>query len=698
MDQSSTALSVGASTTRSVDDSAREVSDKPDEDDAHTDVEEQASTPQDPSPSMEAMEPAQEPSPRVMLPTQTEHEVSSTPTSKPSWGLHAIGALACALGATLLLAPQLSAQAAQILGNYGGARLSAVALIAIGLFVCALGISRNALSQIRSSLDDVRGETACLEQIARDGRDVRETLHSVRNENNTLSADVVQLELKLKRVIEIVSNPDYTMSIFRLAASVDQLGKHVESSMKVQFGQMQQQVAAVAQHAAQAERQLSSGIGQIPVLMSEQNKAQQLALRAGIAELQSTAELADARIEQNSQAAARIEATLESQHAALSNGLRNLAEESSASANQIAANLGLLSEHLEEQTLEHSTQLRAEFKQLDTRLEQVDRNHVSAAKLINEQVKQQLGAQAGELQQSLRLLADLSGRNTQELVGELAALAARLDERALDQQVETQQIRAQAVEATQLAKSELLATVGQLASQLAKSEQAQRAERLEASQATQRSTTAASSELSARIDQLKQSLGQFGLDQSQAANQTAQAANEAAETTRREFEDHLEQLRVQLEQQARDQQAALRQSYREMQDSSAAAQRELAQNLEQRSAQSEQNAELRSNHLSNDLMEVAVMFSSQSAELRACIAESIAHLAGSPPSAPAAAVPAVMETEAVEPQNEPATPERALSPERALPAEPQAKREWANDAIMDIDAYWSTPPYGDGLD
>ncbi len=550
----------------------------------------QAEAQSEAQPSVAAAVEARNANLRRARPTDTVNATRPEAGKSKLFALQAAGALFALLGMSLVAAPKLSSQAAEWLGQHSDVRTQSGTLIVVGLCLMMAGFLRNTLRDMRGSLEVVKSETARLGEMAKDGQSVRATLNTVRGENSTLSQDVVRLEAELTRLVEIVENPDYTMSIFRLAASVDQLGKHVEVSMKGQFEQLEPRIAAVAQHVDQAERQLTSTIAQMSSLMKEQYRSSQLALKEGLDELHSAAEIADTRSEQNQETMARIEALIQSRHEAVSEGLASLGERVAKSEGQIVSGVSELRGRIERQIEKQSAAWLAEFKQLAGQLEQAERNQTSGVKQIGQQVDLQLGAQAKDLRQGLKLLADQAGQQHEELDGKLALVAARIDQQARDHEAAIEIVREQTMEATRSAKGELAAGLEQIGMRVEERALEQQVAIEQARDQAMAATHSSKSELAANLAQLGMRLDEQACEQQVALQQTRDQALEATHSSKDELVASLEQLGTRVDQQARELRLTIQQAREQASEATHASRREFDASLEQFAMRVDQQA------------------------------------------------------------------------------------------------------------
>ncbi|HTF90624.1 MAG TPA: hypothetical protein VK843_19555 [Planctomycetota bacterium] len=517
-------------------------------------------------------------------------------------GWQALGLCIASVGVLVVPGHHFSPRIGELLGRLGDFRILAAALIVGGGLMFVAGTLRRMLHEIRGSLDAVSLETARLEAIAQDSHNLTETLKAVRSENAALTENVGRMQGRLKRLTDLVSSPDYTVSIFRLAASVDQLGKHVAAYMKEQFGIVQQRLLASAQQANHAEQQLSTALGQIQTLAKEQHKSHTLAMQEAFEELRDTSEQTTARIDQNLQAAARIEAQIQTQEDALNLGFTTMSKRSELGADQVASGLNELRVRLDRDVADRAAAMRATCEQLDKRIELAERAQTSDVKLLTDHVKSQLAGHVAELQQTMKSIAELANRSGQEIASEFDELGTRLDEHSRLQLSSLEAVGELTNEATGRAKSELGLKLEQIQAQLGQHTR----EALEGSrehltsleelrEQTNEATRNAKAEISSRLEQLQASLGaqarealEQAREQQTALQESLERSGEATRSARLEIGSKLEQVQASLGaqahealEQAREQQSALQESLERSGEATRSTKLEIGSKLEQ---------------------------------------------------------------------------------------------------------------------
>jgi hypothetical protein len=483
------------------------------------------------------------------------------------------------LGVLIAAAPHFSPRAAEVLERFGDVRLHSGTLIVGGLLLFLVSLVRATLREIRGTVGAVSNETARLQEIAIDSHSVRETLGTVRSENTALSQDVVQLQVSLKQLIDIVSKPDYTVSIFRLAASVDQLGKHVDIYLKQQFAMVQQRLGSIAEHGEQSARKLASALQQAQRLAREIHESQAQSVRAGFDAQREAGEKTDARIVQSLGAAARVEVMLLAQQQAVADGFAGVAEHAATGASQLAAELDELRQRLERSVADQAVGLRAGLETLGERVDLAERGRSFGFEQFTQQVRDQLAGQADALRHGLN------------------EIDSHVDQRTVAQRAALDEARAEAREASLAAKRDF----------------AKGFEKTERQQAS-------------ALEQLGQ---QFRSQLSGQADSLGKGLKELADLhalRHRELAAELEALGSRVEQQSVGQHTALQQVREQALVATGAARVELLDRLEQLGSRIEASVAAKHAAAEANALAIVGLFNSVSNELRASIAESVTRL------------------------------------------------------------------------
>ncbi len=289
------------------------------------------------------------------------HDARAKPVSGPRGAsLRSVGIGLGVLGACLAAAPHVSAWAARALAGLVAPELYGGLLITAGLGLFIGGLLRRTLTGIRSSLSELSSETARLDELS-------DSVEQVQHSNQDLKLGLSELQQRLERLTEIASDPEHTVSMFRLAASVDQLGARLDIFIKDQFKSMQQRLA------------------ELEKLFGEQHTAQRQAWVEGFAKADAGA----------ARAAEGISASLLKTATALNEGQSELGAR--------------IAQHIQEQT----TYVAECLGQLDGSLLRSASERDALARELGARLERQLAERTAELQQGFVPLAAAAQRAEQ---------------------------------------------------------------------------------------------------------------------------------------------------------------------------------------------------------------------------------------------------------------------------------------------
>ena len=538
------------------------------------------------------------------------------------------------LGLGLGVAPSLSSKAAEWLEAAGRLHLQAGTLIVAGLLLFTVTVVWRVLWGIRGSLEAVGHETARIEQIAQEGHTLRTSIDTVKYANTTLAQDVSNLQVQIKRLTDIVSNPDYTVSIFRLAASVDQLGKHIEIHMKEQFEGAQRHAGSVADQSNHLQSQLAARLDQVQALAKDQHRIQYGALQEGIAQLVAASSQTNERVEKGLDTGSRIEARIQNQQEQLSAGMDSLLARSNQNTGQIGAALEDLGGRVDRQLGGHVEALQSKLAGIDGRIDAGHRAHAAGIRDLGREISGTLAGQAEEIQQKLRTMAELGNANRQEIAGHVAALGSRMDDQARNQLDAFERVRESGLESSRTLQREISTTLAHLEAQLGETAREHAAVLRKSAQESQQAAGTARRELAARLEQIGMDLERQGREQQAAIQKAAQELQQVSGTTRRELTTRIEGLGAELDRQTHEQLEAILRSAQESKSSTHAAQVELAGTVAQLGTRLDERLESRANELSSDLIELAEMLGTVTQDLRTTLIDAVRPLIDAASRAP----------------------------------------------------------------
>ncbi|MBM3975813.1 MAG: hypothetical protein FJ299_02345 [Planctomycetes bacterium] len=337
------------------------------------------------------------------------------------------GVALMSLGAFLFIAPFVSVQAANLLAGQGDMRMHSTILIVVGLLVFATGFLRRTLSDLQQSLRTVRGETARIQDLANEELALREELNVARLEGIHLAESVAALHAKIADLTVVVSHPDHTNSIFRLANSLEQHGRRIENFISTQFDIIGRQVEFFAKDSLDAAVAMQASVSKVDARVREQGEAQELALIQGLCELDTAGRAS----------VARIEARLEEQAGAQQTALAAQSEQAELLARRGAAALDELRSRIEQLATLQADLAREESVRLERRIELAQTQYLERLERLTEQTRSSLAAQLTDLQQDLRVVSECTS-STQQSCNDLRA---RVDDGGRTHLAELQQLR-----------------------------------------------------------------------------------------------------------------------------------------------------------------------------------------------------------------------------------------------------------------
>lgn len=365
-------------------------------------------------------------------------------------------------GAALAGAPHVSVKAARLLAPLGAPELYGGLLIGAGLVLYIGGVLRRSLSGIRNSLADLRTETSRLDQVSHDTQNLCSTVDQVQASNEESKTALASLQKRIERLTEIASDPDHTVSMFRLAASVDQLGARLDLFIKEQFKSMNQQLGGAVGQAQQIERNLLGKLAefetQIGAQVGKQLTAQRQALTEGFERTAASTARASSGIEANLTAAARLEAQLAEHKQALGHAVEALSAGQVKSADRIEGRLaehkkalGAAAESLAAEQVKAVVHIEGRFAEqqqaLGSTVESLGADQLKATAALQESLNG-LGARfEQQLQEQTSYVAECLGQLSGTLDQSGRELAGRLVEQIAEQSSGLQQSLAPLAEA-----------------------------------------------------------------------------------------------------------------------------------------------------------------------------------------------------------------------------------------------------------
>lgn len=406
---------------------------------------------------------------------------------------YAYSGMAC-MGAGVVVGVLSLTSLAANLDSLGNPKLVALALAVCGALLFGIGRVRRMLRGVESALAGVRKQTDRLDEVVREGDELRREVGDVSGSTSVLRAEVGSLQAYLENLTQIVSNPEIQVSMFHLAASQDRIAKHLDVTLTERFNALYGEISKRIEAVARAQDELQGSVDALESRAADQLTAQAARLeRALEGVLAATGEHAvrldrvDGRVKESSQ-------ELLLAHETVLEGLTRASEANDRHARAAAAGLDKLRDQLE-------ARLQGQSKVLDGQLERVRAD-----------LEQRLGRVEGEQARSLREVAQSVHADLEQRLGHAEAEQAR----ALREVAAT--LRSELDERAKSIRQGVDTVGGNLS----------------------RAQTALASELQALAPLLEQRIGRVESEQ-------VRALRELAMTLRAELEEHVKSLREGLD-------------------------------------------------------------------------------------------------------------------------------------------------------
>ncbi len=211
------------------------------------------------------------------------------PTSFDALFLMLIGISACGLGMTLSLGPRLSWKLSQIAEGFRHLGVEGGVLVMGGLTMIALGLLRRGQVALRTPTTEQAEDRQLIEQLTKDSlraaADLSRLESGLAHVEGELSATRQELAQRIaasaREISDLIPPPQEIPSpdeaIFRLAASLDQVGMRIEQRLKAQYTALQdhlEDVGAAILSARNHMQGLSQSSGQQAAVLREEMQAQ----------------------------------------------------------------------------------------------------------------------------------------------------------------------------------------------------------------------------------------------------------------------------------------------------------------------------------------------------------------------------------------------------------------------------------------
>jgi hypothetical protein len=231
--------------------------------------------------------------------------LSSAPVAQPREMYRTVGLAIVAAGLGLAVAALASPQAA-FLQRLGDPLVPAGTLIVGGLVLFGVGVLRRALAPVRGEVEYIANQTPLMDQIAEQGRQLQSEFGAVESALGAARQDMRTLSGIVEQLMQLAANPEFETSLFRMAASLDQLGARLDLSIKGQLDAMQERLQGFQENSRRSSEELTLELK----ILDEHLQAQDSGRREGELEtrahIDESAAKIQARIDREAEAFERV--------------------------------------------------------------------------------------------------------------------------------------------------------------------------------------------------------------------------------------------------------------------------------------------------------------------------------------------------------------------------------------------------------
>ncbi|MCC6407343.1 MAG: hypothetical protein IT453_09265, partial [Planctomycetes bacterium] len=326
-------------------------------------------------------------------------------------------ACACA-GVALIVGANVPGAHAEFLAQLGNPYALGGALTLGGSLLFGLGRVRRTLMSVQHTVAHVRAETARIDDLARDGQELRRGVGTVAGSTAGLQGELVAIHSRLEELTRLAANPEIQTSIFHLAASQDQLAKRVDVALTERVRALAQELGGAFENVTRDQRELRASVDELGERFEARLASQQSRLQGALDALAAAAEEQRTRIVGALESLNDVEHELASQRVAWSNGLAAATEARERTARDAAAGLELVREQVD-------GRLVAQGRALDTRLGALEREVVARLDNLDQRAAERLGAVEHGVGERLARLESDQQRGARELADGARAESAR---------------------------------------------------------------------------------------------------------------------------------------------------------------------------------------------------------------------------------------------------------------------------------
>jgi hypothetical protein len=340
--------------------------------------------------------------------------------------------LAC-LAAGLLVGILALTSNASRFDALGNPKVVAGVLALFGALLFGMGRVRRILRGVERTVTTVRKQTDRLDEVVRDGNELRRDVVEVSGAASELKADVAAVQSYLEDLTRIVANPEIQVSMFHLAASQDKIAKRLDLALNERFRSVHAEIAKMVEAVSRAQRELQGTVESLEKRAAEQFGSQSARLERALEPVVAASSEQSARIDRLQERLKESAHELMLGHETVAEGLARTNEAGERNARAVAASVDKVREQLD-------SKLQAQSKAVDSRLERVcadleqrfGRVESEQARNLRESaegLRAELGEHAKSIHESIDAVGVGLGREHAGFASDLQALAPRFEQR-----------------------------------------------------------------------------------------------------------------------------------------------------------------------------------------------------------------------------------------------------------------------------
>lgn len=381
-----------------------------------------------------------------------------TPQEAPS-GKERTAAMVCAvLGVVFAIAALAVPGLASRMSSLGEPLTISGTLVACAFVLFALDVVRRGMWTLRTDVENLANETMRLDQLLHESSGLRQDVRHVNQVSVALSGEMNQVREDIVRLTKIASDPSFKSSMFRLAASQDQLAERLDVAMIKRHGELQEQVAGMVEKVDATSRETAARSQETLDLMREQHEAWEGTLRESMGTIDETFRKTAESVEGNKSSIEALEQGLRTRQKELGEALERYDE---------------TNRELARQAQEESARVAGELNDALRRAGATAAQEIEALRERLAGSEEQLSQRLASTQEQLSQRFEDAGERTQAGVKELAAELERSREALVrsveDSNEETRQAAREAVAQLEHHQAELATAVELMGEELGNS-------------------------------------------------------------------------------------------------------------------------------------------------------------------------------------------------------------------------------------